>query len=420
LDHHVKLIAVLIAAAFAHASATPSPPTATTGGAEQVTTSSAVVTGSVNPGGLATTYHFEYGTTTDYGLKTVDQDAGSGTAPVDVKAALAGLTSDTTYHYRLVAQNAAGVARGADRSFRTAAPPRPPGVSTGAAQDVGPTGATVTGTVDPNRLPTNAHFVYGTTTSYGQSTPDQSVGSGDSAVRVSATLAGLEPSTRYHYRLVAANAAGTVRGRDRSFVTARGPTGVTIALSDPRPVWGTGIVVTGIVTGRGIGGIPVALERQDFPFTTAFAQVGPTVRASSAGAYTIAVPPLFSTARVRVLTRSQVVVSSPVVQVSVAVKVGIRTRRLRGSRRAIVTGTTAPAVPSGRASLQRLTASGRWVTIKRAGLATLPDNRSRYRFNLRLRRTPLRVRVVVSPRDGGAHVRGTSRTRLLPRRAPVR
>ena len=47
--------------------------------AESVTTGSAAVTGTVNPGGDATTYQFEYGTSASYGLTTPDADAGSGT-----------------------------------------------------------------------------------------------------------------------------------------------------------------------------------------------------------------------------------------------------------------------------------------------------------------------------------------------------
>jgi hypothetical protein len=33
----------------------------------------------VNPNGTATTYHFDWGTTTDYGSSTPTQDAGAGT-----------------------------------------------------------------------------------------------------------------------------------------------------------------------------------------------------------------------------------------------------------------------------------------------------------------------------------------------------
>jgi hypothetical protein len=65
-----------------------------------------------------------------------------------------------------------------------------------------------------------------------------------------------------------------------------------------------------------------------------------------------------------------------------------------------------PAVPRGRASLQKRSPSGRWVTVRRAGVTPLRGARSRYRFTVRRAGT---YRVVVLPRDNFAHVRGTSR-----------
>src|SRR3954471_8982262 len=108
--------------------------TATTGPANSITRDSANVTGTVDPNGAATTYHFEYGTTTAYGLRTTEADAGSGEDPVPVHAALANLTAQTPYHYRLVA---GGAAPGADRTFRTADAPSPPGVSGTRVEAVG-------------------------------------------------------------------------------------------------------------------------------------------------------------------------------------------------------------------------------------------------------------------------------------------
>ena len=58
----MHIAALLLTAVFAQAA-----PTATTGAAESVTTGSAAVTGTVNPGGEATTYHFEYGTSAPTG-----------------------------------------------------------------------------------------------------------------------------------------------------------------------------------------------------------------------------------------------------------------------------------------------------------------------------------------------------------------
>ncbi len=96
--------------------------TASTGAAGTLKATSAKVSGSVNPGGMSTTYHFDYGLTTGYDASTPEVSAGSGTAGVPVSATLTGLQAGTLYHYRLVATTAAGRAIGADRTFTTKGP----------------------------------------------------------------------------------------------------------------------------------------------------------------------------------------------------------------------------------------------------------------------------------------------------------
>ena len=100
-------------------------PDATTGDATAISGTGATLQGEVNPNGSATSHHFEFGTTTAYGSATPSQNSGSGIGPVAVSAAVAGLTADRTYHYRLVATNANGTAFGADRTFRTVDTTRP-------------------------------------------------------------------------------------------------------------------------------------------------------------------------------------------------------------------------------------------------------------------------------------------------------
>ena len=109
-----------------------------------------------------------------------------------------------------------------------------------------------------------------------------------------------------------------------------------------------------------------------------------------------------------------VVAVSPVTTVSVAVKVGLKTKRLKG-RRLRVEGATWPAVQSGRISLQRQSRSGHWGFVARAKPALLTGNRSRYRFTVARRTARQNYRVVVLARDGGAHVPGTSRTLTVRR-----
>jgi len=71
----------------------------------------------VDPGGLETTYYFEYGTTSSYGQSTDPKALSAGST--EAKAIVAGLSPETTYHYRLVAENADGVVVSDDHSFTT-------------------------------------------------------------------------------------------------------------------------------------------------------------------------------------------------------------------------------------------------------------------------------------------------------------
>src|SRR6185295_485992 len=114
-----------------------------------VTGSTATLHGTVNPGGRATTWQFEYGTGTGYGAKApaAAPSAGAGTANVAVSVPLTGLQPGTTYHYRLTAANVDGTRVGTDGVFAT---PAAPAVTTGAAADVGTTSAKVACSVDPN------------------------------------------------------------------------------------------------------------------------------------------------------------------------------------------------------------------------------------------------------------------------------
>jgi hypothetical protein len=195
-------------------------PTAVTGAATSVGATTAVVEGKVDAGGEATSWYVEYGPSTSYGSRTGARSGGNGTAPVDVTEQLRGLTTGATYHYRLVATNAAGTSRGADQTFATRAAPT---VVTSPAWSLGPTSATVGGTVDPNGRSTGWWVEYGTSTSYGSRTDTQSAGSGSSPVSVSVRLTGLKAGVAYHVRLVASNDLGTTRGADRSFRTDLAP-----------------------------------------------------------------------------------------------------------------------------------------------------------------------------------------------------
>jgi hypothetical protein len=94
-------------------------PSVSTGRPGSITQSSATVSGTVNPNGRSTTFYFQYGTTRSYGSTTLGHAAGSGATTVNVSANLGGLTAGATYHYRLYASSASGIAYGSDRTFTT-------------------------------------------------------------------------------------------------------------------------------------------------------------------------------------------------------------------------------------------------------------------------------------------------------------
>ncbi len=223
----VALASLTFAVMLMPADAAAAQPSVSTGPATAIAQTIAVLNGSVNPAGKATTYRFEYGTTTAYGSSTAPTDAGSGTVARAVSIIVSGLTPATLYHARLVASNSDGTSNASDISFTTAAPPRPPVVATGPAAVAGTT-VTLNGSVNPNARPTTYYFDYGTTTSYGSATPLATAGSGTTAQAVSAVVRGLAALTTYHARLLAYNGDGSTYGVDITFTTGPAPPPVSL------------------------------------------------------------------------------------------------------------------------------------------------------------------------------------------------
>jgi hypothetical protein len=118
----------LIGAPFTYSSETEGaavlyavPPVVSTASAAEITTSTATLSASVNPDGEEfSACKFEYGTTSAYGsTKPCSPASGSGEALVHVSAPLTGLSTDTTYHFRVVATTKSGLQTGADETFTT-------------------------------------------------------------------------------------------------------------------------------------------------------------------------------------------------------------------------------------------------------------------------------------------------------------
>lgn len=206
----------------------PPTPTATTEQASGVTETEATLNGSVNPEGQATEYFFKYGETTGYGSETSHKSAGSGTTNVTVTTSppITGLMPGRPYHFELVVTYESGKSTklGGDRTFTTLSPPGPPTAMTEEATGVEETKATLNGTVNPDGKPTKSFFQWGTTESYGQTTPEVAAGENHSGDAALAVLTALAPGTLYHYRVVAKNTSSeTTYGTDHTFTTASPP-----------------------------------------------------------------------------------------------------------------------------------------------------------------------------------------------------
>lgn len=95
----------------------PVPPIVNTLSATEITGTTATLNGWIETEGFATSLYFEYGTTTSYGnIINLENNIGGS---VPVYTILSNLSSQTTYHFRLVATNNGGTTYGDNMTFTT-------------------------------------------------------------------------------------------------------------------------------------------------------------------------------------------------------------------------------------------------------------------------------------------------------------
>ena len=168
--------------------------------------------GTINPGGLVTSYGFEWGNTESYGQRVPapDGSVGPGHTSTPVDASISGLKGETTYYDRIFAENGKGAAE-AKSNFTT--PNWRPSVVAEPATEVLKRTAILHASIDPQGFGTHYRFEWGTTRSYGRKFESPTELTGASSEPVSQEITSLEAETTYYFRIVAENSEGVSEGK---------------------------------------------------------------------------------------------------------------------------------------------------------------------------------------------------------------
>jgi hypothetical protein len=229
-----------------------------------------------------------------------------------------------------------------------------PTAETIAASSVSYSTAVLRGRVDPHGQATNYMFEYGPTRKYGSETPLSPAGAGSGTVGVSQSVAGLQPLTSYHYRLIALSPSGAATGADRVFTTLKVPLSVAI-VGIPNPViFGNPFVVEGTLSGTGAGDREVMLQANPFPYVSGFQQVGNTELTNPTGGFSFPFVGLLQNAEIRVVTVGKASVSSPVIVEGVAVRISFHVHATARRGFARLYGSVTPAEVGALVGFQRL------------------------------------------------------------------
>lgn len=260
--------------------------------ATNVSNSYALLTASVNPNGYQTNVWFEYGTSSALGYAVGQKSIGDGTTPVTVAYPLNNLSPNTTYYFRIAVQSncynnnypyvynnynnynngyynngyyynnynnynnypyqnnynsycnnsySGGTQYGPTQTFTTtntgynSGSVSVPGVDTTVATQTGSRSSAMHGTVRPNNSDTTVWFEYGTTNSFGLTSPTKLISAINTSVTINFYASGLQAGTTYYYRMVGQNSAGKTNGATLALTTLAAPAPAPVPVPQPNP-----------------------------------------------------------------------------------------------------------------------------------------------------------------------------------------
>jgi hypothetical protein len=216
-------------------------PEATTEAATAIDQESATLHGTVGTsGGPEASCEFQYLTEAAFQANKESNPAGDGfegatatactppgpfSSTTPVSAHVTGLSSATTYEFRVLATNTNGTTFGEPVGLFVIGQPVISGES---ASTITASTARIGAQINPTGAPTTFVVEYVTTSRFLESgfaeatvvpAPPREAGSGITPVAVIQQLTGLTENTTYHYRIVATNTVNTIHGADQTFAT---------------------------------------------------------------------------------------------------------------------------------------------------------------------------------------------------------
>lgn len=187
-----------------------------------ITQTSAVLNATVNPDGAGMYCAFADG---PHIVLPCPVQGVSGFTPIAESYTLDDLQPNRAYSFYVTANNDEGNSPGSGTYYgqyiQFTTLPELPKVAAGVAvHHESPGVVELDPQVNPEGASTTCVIQYGTSTSYGSSAAcSPEPGSGTGLTTVTATIGELQPSTPYHFRVVATNGGGTTYGTDETFTT---------------------------------------------------------------------------------------------------------------------------------------------------------------------------------------------------------